>query len=85
MDRKKISIIGVPSDYGQQRRGVDMGPSAMRYAGAIERLEKLGYDVIDEGDISVHRTKRNKQYDGKLLNLEEVLEVSERLAKKSMR
>lgn len=82
MDRKKISIIGVPSDYGQQRRGVDMGPSAMRYAGAIERLEKLGYDVIDEGDISVHRTKRNKQYDGKLLNLEEVLEVSERLAKK---
>ncbi|MED3662764.1 arginase [Ureibacillus sp. FSL K6-8385] len=82
LDRKKISIIGVPSDYGQQRRGVDMGPSAMRYAGAIERLEKLGYDVIDEGDISVHRTKRNKQYDGKLLNLEEVLEVSERLAKK---
>ncbi|MFC5559186.1 arginase [Ureibacillus thermophilus] len=82
MNRKKISIIGVPSDYGQQRRGVDMGPSAMRYAGAIERLEKLGYDVVDEGNVSVRKLEKSKQNDHKLLNLEEVLDVSEQLAKK---
>jgi arginase len=82
MERKKISIIGVPSDYGQQRRGVDMGPSAMRYAGAIERLERLGYEVIDEGNVSVHKTKKSEISDKKLLNLEEVLEVSEKLADK---
>lgn len=83
MDRKKISIIGVPSDYGQQRRGVDMGPSAMRYAGAIDRLVKLGYDVIDEGNISVHRTKSTNHHKNEnLLNLEEVLEVSAQLARK---
>lgn len=83
MDRKKISIIGVPSDYGQQRRGVDMGPSAMRYAGAIDRLVKLGYDVIDEGNISVHRTKSTNHHKNEnLLNLEEVLEASAQLARK---
>ncbi|QBK25019.1 arginase [Ureibacillus thermophilus] len=82
MNRKKISIIGVPSDYGQQRRGVDMGPSAMRYAGAIERLEKLGYDVVDEGNVSVRKLEKSKRNDHKLLNLEEVLDVSEQLAKK---
>lgn len=38
MMKKKISIIGVPMDLGQTRRGVDMGPSAMRYAGVVERL-----------------------------------------------
>jgi len=82
LNRKKISIIGVPSDYGQQRRGVDMGPSAMRYAGAIERLEKLGYDVMDEGNVSVRKLEKSKHHDQKLLNLEEVLDVSEQLAKK---
>ena len=35
--KKDISIIGVPMDLGQTRRGVDMGPSAIRYAGVVER------------------------------------------------
>ena len=39
--KKEISVIGVPMDLGQMRRGVDMGPSAIRYAGVIERIEKL--------------------------------------------
>ncbi|MGB3569134.1 MAG: arginase family protein, partial [Priestia megaterium] len=43
--KKDISIIGVPMDYGQTRRGVDMGPSAIRYAGMNTRLEALGYTV----------------------------------------
>ena len=53
MDSKKIRIIGVPMDLGQNRRGVDMGPSAVRYAGLQARLNKLGHQVFDEGNISV--------------------------------
>ncbi len=81
MENEKISIIGVPSDYGQHRRGVDMGPSAIRYAGVTERLENLGYKVQDEGDILVKR-KKNVQQDPSLLNLHEVLEVSLQLSNK---
>lgn len=40
-------------DLGQQRRGVDMGPSAVRYAGLQDRLAGMGYEVIDHGNISV--------------------------------
>ena len=55
---KEISVIGVPMDLGQMRRGVDMGPSAIRYAGVIERIEEIGYDVKDMGDICIEREKR---------------------------
>ncbi|MFZ1707313.1 MAG: arginase, partial [Anaerolineae bacterium] len=48
-----VRIIGVPMDLGQQRRGVDMGPSALRYAGMQAHLEHLGYEVTDEGNINV--------------------------------
>lgn len=48
-----VGIVGVPMDLGQERRGVDMGPSAIRYAGLQDRLLELGYSVIDYGDISV--------------------------------
>ncbi|WP_321492849.1 arginase [uncultured Desulfobacter sp.] len=50
---KSISIIGVPMDFGQMLRGVDMGPAALRYTGLIPRLRKLGHDVIDEGNIPI--------------------------------
>jgi arginase len=40
-------------DLGQNRRGVDMGPSAVRYAGLQARLDQLGHDVFDEGNVSV--------------------------------
>lgn len=55
--KKEISVIGVPMDLGQMRRGVDMGPSAIRYAGVIERIEEIGYDVKDMGDICIEREK----------------------------
>lgn len=48
-----IRIFGAPMDLGQQRRGVDMGPSAVRYAGLQDRLQGLGYDVHDQGNVSV--------------------------------
>lgn len=53
MNKRTIRIIGVPMDLGQSRRGVDMGPSALRYAGLQARLARLGYEVYDEGNIAV--------------------------------
>jgi len=50
---RRIKIIGVPLDLGASRRGVDMGPSAVRVAGLEARLEALGHEVNDSGNISV--------------------------------
>src|SRR4051812_49613160 len=50
---RDIAIIGTPVDLGAGRRGVDMGPSAIRYAGLKERLEALGHRVRDLGNIHV--------------------------------
>jgi len=50
---RNIAIIGVPVDLGAGRRGVDMGPSAIRYAGLQERLEALGHHVRDLGNVAV--------------------------------
>lgn len=50
---RKIKVIGVPLDLGASRRGVDMGPSAVRVAGLEARLEALGHEVNDGGNISV--------------------------------
>jgi arginase len=50
---KAIRIIGVPIDLGQNKRGVDMGPAALRYAGLAARLAELGYLVQDSGNIAV--------------------------------
>ena len=49
----QIDIIGVPIDLGADRRGVDMGPSAIRYSHLQKKLEDLGYTVHDEGNIEV--------------------------------
>lgn len=51
MADRGIAIIGVPLDLGAGRRGVDMGPSAIRYAGLAERLTELGYDCADRGNV----------------------------------
>jgi arginase len=49
----QIDLIGVPIDLGADRRGVDMGPSAIRYARLRQRLEELGYSVEDTGNLEV--------------------------------
>lgn len=49
----RIRIIGVPMDLGQSRRGVDVGPSAIRYAGLSKRLEALGYTIENIGNIQI--------------------------------
>lgn len=48
-----VRIIGVPMDLGASRRGVDMGPSAVRYTDLRETLEKLGHTVEDAGNVTV--------------------------------
>jgi arginase len=48
-----FKIFGVPMDLGQRRRGVDMGPSALRYAGLDSRLRDLGHTVVDNGNLIV--------------------------------
>jgi len=49
--KRPVSIIGAPLDLGQTRRGVDMGPSAIRYAGLDERLAAIGLTVSDRGNV----------------------------------
>jgi arginase len=48
-----VRIVGIPMDLGQDQRGVDMGPSAVRYAGLARRLRRLGYRVEDVGNLHV--------------------------------
>lgn len=79
---KKISIIGVPMDFGQTRRGVDMGPSAIRYAGVVERLENLSYVIEDLGDIEISSIEETQNPDIKLKNLKAVTCVNKELAAK---
>ena len=50
---RAVEIVGVPMDLGGNRRGVDMGPSAIRYAGLRDRLAGLGYSVRDRGNVRV--------------------------------
>jgi len=77
----KLSIIGVPMDLGQTRRGVDMGPSAIRYAGVIERIENIGYSVEDKGNIEIALAERvHSDENTNLKNLKAVADASERLA-----
>jgi len=78
--KKNISIIGVPMDLGQTRRGVDMGPSAIRYAGIVERLEQINLEIEDLGDIEIGSRERTSPCESNLKNLKAVAEASETLA-----
>lgn len=82
MEIEKITIIGLPMDLGQNRRGVDMGPSAIRYAEVVERLESLGIAVEDSGDITIGRPDQMDSIHTKLKNLKEVAIGSTVLAEK---
>jgi len=69
---KKIRVIGVPLDLGQSRRGVDMGPSAVRVAGLEARLEQLGHVVEDAGNIVVAIAEQKKEGDPHAKYLKEI-------------
>ncbi|ODR81367.1 arginase [Haladaptatus sp. W1] len=82
---KPVQIIGAPVDYGANRRGVDMGPSAIRYAGLAEELANAGVTAIDSGDLTVPRAEERdpeteEPREGKAKFLRETADVCSRLA-----
>ena len=80
---QRIEIIGAPSTFGQKKLGVNLGPDAVRYAGLLSRLKKMGLDVIDKGNIEVPTLdveKFNSDQEG-LRNYDEIVTVSENLSK----
>jgi len=80
--KENVSIIGFPMDLGADRRGVDMGPSALRIAGLQSKLENLGYKVEDTGDIKIEIMERQKIKNPKLKYLDEIIKTSKKLAEK---
>jgi arginase len=72
---QKVRIIGVPMDLGQSRRGVDMGPSAMRGAGLQSSLKKLGLQVEDIGNLSVKQPEEMPIGEKRAKYLQEIAET----------
>jgi arginase len=79
---RSVEIVGVPMDLGGNRRGVDMGPSAIRYAGIRDRIARLGYSVRDRGNIHVQdRTDDGPSPAGREPHhAKEIVRVAEELA-----
>jgi arginase len=77
---QKIRIIGVPMDLGQSRRGVDMGPSALRVAGLQSRLKQLGHTVEDIGNVPVKQPEEQPYGEKRAKYLNEIAETCRGLA-----
>jgi len=75
-----VAIIGAGLDLGAGRRGVDMGPSAIRYAGLEERLRRIGRDVVDRGDVGVAVPEAVEQSDDRARYLRQILETCAHIA-----
>ena len=87
-DRKQaVRIIGIPIDLGQQHRGVDMGPVAIRYAGLSAALKKLGYHTQDAGNIEVpgHYTLTHRGFSDRLPPIRAACEETYELARRAIR
>ena len=79
MSKGKVAIIGAPLDLGAGRRGVDMGPSAIRYAGLEARLEELGYETSDWGNVQTAIAEAAAAGDPRARFLPEIKETCERV------
>ncbi|MDQ7823265.1 MAG: arginase [Candidatus Eremiobacteraeota bacterium] len=78
-----IDLLGVPIDLGAGRRGVDMGPSALRIAGVSGKLRSLGHSVADLGDLPVKIQERQRIFDQRARYLPEIARVAGLLAGKT--
>jgi arginase len=78
--KRDVAIIGAALDLGQGRRGVDMGPSAMRAAGLEERLRSLGYEVRDHGNVASPEPEATEVEDEHARFLPEIKETCARVA-----
>src|SRR5215471_21780150 len=72
---QKIRIIGVPMDLGASRRGVDMGPSALRVAGLQARIKQLGHQVEDIGNLSVKQPEEMPYGEKRAKYIEEIADA----------
>src|ERR1700747_1936311 len=79
MKQSHIAIIGAPLDLGQDRRGVDMGPSAMRVANLNNRLASLGYEVEDLGNLAVEQPEALPEGPARARYLPQIAETCRRL------
>ncbi len=79
---REVAIIGAALDLGQGRRGVDMGPSAIRYAGLEERLASLGFTVRDHGNVETAVPEATALQDERARFLPEIKRTCERIAAK---
>jgi arginase len=75
-----IDILGVPLDMGADRRGVDMGPSAIRYAHLQQGLEELGYTVEDKGNVDVPIAEMCRINEPKLKYIDCIVPMARRVA-----
>ena len=75
-----VEITGVPIDFGSGRRGVDMGPSAIRYAGLEAGLRALGHTVTDRGNVAVSPSETCQEGDPRLKYLEPIVQVEQLIA-----
>lgn len=76
-----VAIIGFPMDLGGNRRGVDMGPSAIRLAEVVEQLQALGVDVTDMGNVIVHTRALIEEGDPRAHYLDEILRACDAAAR----
>jgi arginase len=76
---RTVHVLGVPLDLGGGRRGVDMGPSAVRIAGLGERLTSMGYAVIDRGDLAAPIPETQVERDPKKRYIREITRVCQKL------
>ena len=72
----RVAIIGAPIDFGAERRGVDMGCSAIRYAGLQAGLQRLGHDVVDMGNIPVTLAEQGEIVDARLKHLDQIVAMA---------
>jgi arginase len=77
-------VLGVPLDLGSGRRGVDMGPSAIRIAGLGERLTTLGCVVVDQGDIAAPIPETRDPRDARKKFIREIARVCQRLYQQAL-
>jgi len=82
MRQSRIAILGAPLDLGAGRRGVDMGPSALRLAGLNAKLTSLGYEVADLGNISVVQQESTPEGSHNARYLPEIARTCSNLAAK---
>jgi len=82
MRQSTIAIIGAPMDLGAGRRGVDMGPSAIRVANIHSRIASLGYKVEDLGNVAVEQAESAPSGQRRARYLSQIADTCERLAEK---